>query len=261
MTYNFLGLGSVILSVAAFAAIYSYLMDKPVRLRLIALLVFSILAIPSILFAVYYLHILPEKAWFYTLRSFRGSELLVVFLGLAAGSFAALLPRLLLGLPLFGLILIGVVPYLKPLLSPLPDDALKETWKGDVCQQSTFATCGPASVCTILRSFAIESTEREAARAAFTYSGGTEAWYLARYVRDKGLEPEFVFTRTFSPEAGLPAMVGVRIGGMGHFVVVLSIKDDMVTFADPLGELETLPLQSFRNRYQFTAFRMVVKSS
>ncbi len=258
MPANMFGFGSVILSMAAFSGAYWVLRQRGVRLRLIALAAFTLLAVPSILYAVYYLHILPEQAWFYTLRSYRGSELLLVFLGLSAGSFATFLPRLLLAFPLFGLLLLGIVPYLKPLLSPLPSESLQEIWVGGACLQSTWATCGPASVSTMLRALQVESTEREAARAAYTYAGGTDAWYLARYVRDKGLQPDFIFQKGFSPETSLPAMVGVRIGGMGHFIAVLAEENGMIVFADPLSGMERIPLADFLKRYRFTGFRMVV---
>ena len=195
--------------------------------------IFVLLAIPSILFAVYYLHILPERAWFYTLRSWSGSELLIVFLGGATGAFATLLPRSLLLLPLCTLVAIAIVPYIKPLVGPLADSEFAERWDGDTCLQSTSSTCGPASVSTILRRLGAETTERETARAAYTYAGGTEAWYLARYVRSKGFVPRFDFRKTFH-QAGLPAVVGVRFGNVGHFIAVLDVNGDQITFADPL---------------------------
>src|SRR6201999_348642 len=97
----------------------------------------TLLAIPSVLFAIYYLHVLPERAWFYTLRSWSGSEFLVVFLGCAAAAVASLLPRLLLVPPLFALIPLGVVPSLKPLIGPLAASEFHERRRGDICLQST----------------------------------------------------------------------------------------------------------------------------
>jgi len=221
--------------------------------------VFTLLAIPSLLFVVYYLHLLSERAWFYTLRSWHGTEFLVVFLGCAGGAAASLFHRLLVGFPLFALLVIAVAPYIKPALAPLPDCLFHEHWQGDICIQSTLATCGPASVSTILRRLGAESaSEREAARASYSYAGGTEAWYLARYVRSKGFVPRFDFRRTFSPAVGLPAVVGVRVGGVGHFIAVLDMSNDQVTFADPLCGEEHLSLSEFYRRYSFTGFHMVI---
>jgi hypothetical protein len=196
--------------------------------------------LPSLWFAAYYAHVLPEYEWFYELRSWPGTEFLVVFLGCAAGASASLLPRFALAGLLAFLLGCAAVPYVKPVVGPLPDDAFQDQSDGDVCLQSTPSTCGPASVTTILRHFGVSTTERETARAAFTYAGGTEAWYLARYVRTRGLSPRFAFRKTFSPSAGLPAVVGVRVGGLGHFIAVLDVTNDQITFADPLSGKEQL---------------------
>ena len=114
MNANPIGLLAVGASIAAFVLCYTNLRARSIRLRLACLALFALGAIPSVLFAVYYLHVLPEWAWFYTLRSWRGTEFLVVFLGLATGAVASLLPRLLLGLPLFALLALAMVPYVKP---------------------------------------------------------------------------------------------------------------------------------------------------
>src|SRR5438874_380431 len=53
-------------------------------------------AIASLMACVYYLHLLPERAWFYELRSWRGSEFLVIFLGGLLGVAASCFPRRIL---------------------------------------------------------------------------------------------------------------------------------------------------------------------
>ena len=166
MALNFLGLLAVALSVAAFSWIYSFLRAKPARFKILLLLGLCLPSVPSILFAAYYLHIIPEQEWFYTLRSLPGTELLAIFLGCAGGCLASLLPRFLLAFPLFAVISIGIIPHLKPLLAPLPDEVFSERWEGDVCLQSTSSTCGPASTASILKTFGLSSSEREIARAA-----------------------------------------------------------------------------------------------
>ena len=258
---NFLGAIAVVLSVFGFALTYNLLRKRRLSFRLVFLLGFAVLAVPSFLFAVYYLHILPERAWFYTLRSWTGTEFLVIFLGCATAAVASLLPRFLLGVPLFALLALGVVPYLKPLIGPLPDSVFCELWQGDICLQSTPSTCGPASVTTILRRLGAQTSERATARAAFSYTGGTEAWYLARYVRSQGFVPRFDFQRTFSPSVGVPAVVGVRLGGVGHFIAVLDITDDQVTFADPLSGQKHVALSQFQHSYEFTGFHMVISNA
>jgi hypothetical protein len=256
---NYTGAAAIVLSVIACAATKRLLGHRSISTRIYFLCGFALLSVPSAWFAIYYLHVLPEYEWFYTLRSWRGSEFLVVFLGCAGGVAASLIPRMLFGLPLFAVLALAVPPYIKPLVAPIPNDFFHERWEGDVCLQSTASTCGPASVATILRHLGVSATERQAARAAFSYEGGTEAWYLARYVRSLGLSPRFVFHHSFSPEAGQPALVGVRLGGAGHFIAVLDVHDDRITFADPCSGERCISLAQFQRRYTFTGFHMVIK--
>ncbi len=255
---NFIGLAATAFSVGFFALIYAQLRGKSIRIRLVSFFVLAVLAIPSLLFAIYYLHFLPEWVWFYSLRSWAGTEFLVVFLGAAGGAAASLLPRIFLLLPLLATVILSIVPYVKPFLGPLRDTEFSEKWIGDACLQSTPSTCGPASVSTILRQFGYSTSERAVARAAHTYQGGTEAWYLARHVRSKGLVPHFIFQRDFPGKATFPAVVGVRLGTLGHFIAVLEVKDGEVRFADPLSGEERLPIAHFQQRYGFTAFRMSI---
>jgi hypothetical protein len=253
---NLPALFALALALVAFACAYTITKPWPSGRRLAWIAAFTILSLPSILFAVYYLHVLPERAWFYELHAWRGAEWLLIFPGLAAGGLAAGLPRFLVAFPLFAVMLLGSALFIKPIIAPL--EPLHDRWKGDACLQTTWATCGPASVSTILRHLGIPSGETEAAQAAHSYSGGTEAWYLARYVRSKGLQARFWTGEGFAPEQGLPAMVGVRLGGYGHFIAVLSVDGDRVTFADSMEGMVTLPLEKFRQRYPFTSFEMVV---
>ena len=256
MNPNYLGLVALCLSLLVFWVVQTLLRVRPARIRVFWLLFFSILAIPSFLFAFYYAHLLPEWEWFYELRSIHGSEFLVVFLGAALGTGASLLHCRLRGFLLLALLALGGVPYLKPFLRPLPEMAFRDRWKGNACLQSTSSTCGPAAVCTILRYLGYSATEREVARAAYSGSTGTEAWYLARYVREKGFTAQFRFGNTVSPQTELPAVVGVRFGGVGHFIAVLKMEDGDVIFVDPLVGEERLPLDSFLKRYQFTRFSL-----
>lgn len=255
---NLVGATAVILSVCAFALTSRLLRGRTLKVRLALLAAFTLLTAPSALFTAYYLHVLPEQVWFYSLRAWRGTEFLVVFLGCAAATFASFLPRLLLVIPLSLSIAVSVVPYIKPILSPIPSDAFRDYWQGYACLQSTASTCGPASVTSILRWLGVPANEQEAARAAHSYNGGTEAWYLARYARTKGLHTRFDFRASFSPSVGFPALVGVKFGGAGHFIAVLDLQDDQVTLADPLRGAEHIPLFEFQRRYVFTGFHMVI---
>jgi multisubunit Na+/H+ antiporter MnhF subunit len=250
---------ALVSAIAGFAAAYRFLKGKPLRIRILALVILGALAIPTVLFSVYYLHILPEMAWFYTLRSWGGSEFLAVFLGCAGAALATLLPRFLLALPLFLAIGTTFLPFLKRIMNPPKLGETKENWEGDACFQSTASTCGPASAASILRTLGLSASEHEIALASHTSASGTEAWYLARHLRSRGVFTRFDFRPTFDPSVALPAVVGVRlIGGSGHFIAVLSVKGDTVTFVDPLRGKKELPLDAFRKAYSFTGFHLSV---
>jgi hypothetical protein len=255
---NIVGLFAGITSVAVFWLTYRTLFVRPLRVQLACFGAFGLLAIPSILFAAYYLHVLPETAWFYALHAWPEAEWLIVFLGAFMAAGAALMPRKFLCGPLFVLLVVGLVPFIKPMIAPIADAQFQEQWKGNVCSQSTPSTCGPASVCTIIKWLGGDASERVVARAAYSYSGGTEAWYLARYVRSRGFEAHFDFRKSFSPEVGLPAVVGVRMGGYGHFIAVLEAQGESVTIGDPLGHEERLSFEEFHRRYVFTGFHMPI---
>lgn len=255
---NLLGAIAVISSILGFYVSHRCFKSKSRWARVTAFAIFGALAIPSILFAIYYLHLLPERSWFYTLRSWPGSELLAVFLGGAGGALASLLPRFILVIPLALTIITASVPYLKMTVSPLKRAELKDQWKGDACLQSTESTCGAASSASLLRYLGYASSEREIAEAAYSTSTGTEAWYLARYFRARGLSPAFDFRRTFAPSVSLPAVVGVRLGGSGHFIAVLKISEGVVTFVDPLNGKREMQLEKFMKVYAFTGFHLSV---
>jgi Peptidase C39 family len=255
---NLFSLIALGLCVLVFAVTQRLLKNRSRRQQLLWSAIFLVLAGPALLSAIYYLHILPEAAWFYEMRALRGSEFFMLSLGAAGGAMAAVLPRMLTPLPLFCSISLAAIPYLKPVLYPLPGNSWAERWDGDACQQSTASTFGPASTATVLKSLDITSSEREIAQAAFTCGSGTEAWYLARYCRGRGLKVQFEFSRGPLSTLHFPAIVGVLVGKAGHFIAVVDLHEVQVVFADPLRGQATLPVTEFRQRYSFTGFQMVV---
>jgi len=56
-------------------------------------------------------------------------------------------------------------------------------------------------------------------------------------------------------------MVGVRVGGYGHFIAVLDVRGDGVTYVDPLSGKARLPVSEFLQRYEFTGFQMIVSKN
>ncbi len=256
MNPNCLGVISAILAIAAFFFAYRFGKNKPLRTRVVFSILAIVAAIPGASFAVYYAHVLPESSWYFQFRSIAGTELLVIFLGIACGLIATLLPRVFLILPLFGVVLFSIVPVIKPFIGPLSEDVFKDKWDGEICMQSTGSTCGAASTVTILKHFGMIATEAELAAEAHSYTAGTEAWYLARAVRSRGLDVDFDVTTGFSPDRGLPAVVGVKLGVTGHFIAILGKEGDRFIVGDPLQGRELLSLAELQQRYEFTGFHM-----
>lgn len=260
MNPNWLGIISVILAIAAFVLAYRFVIKMPIKRRALFLIIALIAAIPGVSFAMHYAHILPETSWYYQFRSIKGTELVMVYVGVTGGISATFLPRLLLILPLLGVLAFSVVPILKPLIGPIPSNAFKDEWDGDVCLQSTSSTCGAASTATILKLLGVGAKESEIAAEAYSYTGGTEAWYLARAARARGFDVDFDFSPGFAPELGLPAVVGVRMGKIGHFVPVLGREGELFVIGDPLHGREELSLEELHARYDFTGFHMRIRN-
>jgi len=182
----------------------------------------------------------------------------MIFVGIAGGMAAALLPRLMLVIPLFGVAAFSIVPLMKPIFGPIPEGTLKDTWDGKVCIQSSPSTCGAASTATILNHLGKSTTEAEIAADAHSYIGGTEAWYLARAIRARGYKAWFNFPKDNENYTDYPAIVGVTIGSVGHFIAILSKNGDHYHIGDPLVGEETLTGKELFNRYRFTGFFLSV---
>jgi len=158
------------------------------------------------------------------------------------------------------LLVLVLIPFVKPLLDPLDLSQLKDRMDGEVCLQSTFSTCGPASAATILRAFGEEATERQLASECLTSRGGTEVWYIARALQRRGFDPKVVIQSGDSENWPSPAIAGVVLrGGAGHFIAVMNSAGDLVTIADPLKGKFVFTRAELRNRYHFTGFFLVVR--
>ncbi|RYD72405.1 MAG: hypothetical protein EOP84_23220, partial [Verrucomicrobiaceae bacterium] len=113
MNANWTGISCSLLALAAFILTYWWGQRQGVRCRVILMVVTLLAAVPGASFAIYYLHLFPEAEWYYELRSIIGIELLLVWIGVAGGMVATLLPRALLVLPLVVTGLFCVVPFIK----------------------------------------------------------------------------------------------------------------------------------------------------
>jgi hypothetical protein len=217
-----------------------------------------LLALPCALAVFYYTHLLDQASWYFNLRTVPWIELTFSGIGFPGGALhrrtnaETRVGRL--ALP----VIVGVmvlVPFLKPILDPLDLGALQDKCVGRVCLQSSGSTCGPASAATLLRGFGMGVTERDLAIESYTYPGGTEAWYLARAIRRRGADAEFVFSDSTLPS---PSIAGVRMGG-GHFIAIERATSDAVTYVDPLTGESTATPAELRARYRFTGFFLEVR--
>jgi hypothetical protein len=219
-------------------------------------------ALPGVLFAVYYLHLFDDAVWFHRFRSWPYTELSAAGAGLLAGLLHAWTVRKGLRVrPLLpGLLLVGLfIPYMKPVVAPLDLSRLAAECRDGVCLQSTPSTCGPSSVASILRMFDIEETEKTLAREAYTSSGGTENWYLARALRRRGFSVEYVVADRPVARLPYPSVAGVVLpGGFGHYISVLGETDTAWVVGDPMYGKVNVPKSRPGAAYNFTGFFMVV---
>lgn len=228
----------------------------------------GILAVPGVLYTLYYLHLFDRWRFFYELRAWPGSELLAAGLGFGAAAVTGILGKsrrhreVLRWVVALGLTLWLLVPYLKPLLDPIALTGLHDEWRDGVCLQSTESSCGPAAAATLLHSVGVNATERELARECFTSFGGTENWHLARALRRRGLTVRYVLTHEQPDRVPTPAIAGVRLWdrhGPGHFLAVLESGDKGLVIGDPrLGRLQQ-GLDELRHDYWFSGFFMVIR--
>ncbi len=234
---------------------------RPARVGFLILA--GVLAIPGLLFVFYYTHLFDNAAWFYEFRTLRFTELLVSGMGLGAGFLYSLIQpeslgeRLAIPATLFVLV---AIPFIKPLITPLDFEQLKDQCDGDVCLQSTPSTCGPASAANILKGFGESASERKLAEEAFSYRGGTENWYLARALRRHGYDTSVLISSPLPQVIPTPSIAGVLVGGgAGHFIAVMSQDESGVTLVDPLKGRIVIPRANVEKQYHFTGFLLVVR--
>lgn len=250
----------LLLAAAGFAAHRHLVQPRPRRAALAAGL---LLALPCVAFAAYYLHWWDEPVILYRFRALPGSELAAGLSGWLAGWCAHLLlsdrrraVRLAsMSLLIFPLLL--VIPYLKPLLSPLDLEQLQDRWRDGVCLQSSSSTCGPSCAATILKELGHATSERTMGEAARTTASGTECWYLVRALRQEGLSVSLLKTEPNPPRLPWPAIAGTRIGnqdGTGHYVTILGENARGYLIGDPLHGLFTLTRAELGKKRWFTGF-------
>jgi len=225
-------------------------------------------ALPALLFVVYYTGILGEAKWFYTFRSWPGTELAAAGMGLIAGRLQfwrnqsqQVRRQVSAGFIPFILLLCVMIPYLKPIVLRPDWTSYRDNWSEGVCVQSSESSCGPASAATLLHLAGVAVTEKEIAMESFTSRRGTENWYLIRTMKHFGLDENYVIGQPGWTDLPFPAIVGVRLGGKkgaGHFIAILGKTGDKYVTGDPLNGREELDASQLQDRYYFTGFAIAV---
>jgi hypothetical protein len=223
---------------------------------------FLIPGIPGIMFPAYYLHFYDDVRWFYEFRSLPFIELAAAGAGLFAGALAALIkgPKPVSRPFLIAALVLAIIaPHLKPVVAPTSSRRFADRWRDGVCMQSTPSSCGPASAASVFRIFGASLSERAIARECFTYVGGTENWYIARAFRRRGYEVTYRNENGFPDDLRVPAIAGVRRGGMGHFIAILDKSDSTFITGDPLAGREEIKADEMTQKFDFTGFFMEIQ--
>lgn len=259
MNANWMGFAAAAISLVLFHLAWKLGRKLSIRRRVGLTAIAATLASPGASFAFYYTHLLPETALYYEFRSFVGCEWLVTLIGIAGGLAASCLPRPALLIPWLATAAFSVVPFTKPIISPIDTNLLGDEWDGQVCKQSTGSTCGAAALASVLGVYGMHVREKDVAHAAHSYGGGTEAWYLARFARRQGMAASFTINDGFEPEEGLPAIAGVKLGNVGHFIAILGEENGYFLVGDPLVGTKQFTLCELEEHYTFTGFHLRVR--
>ena len=260
MLFNWIVIPTLLASYGLFCAGNRIAQGRPVSQKIPLYLAAVFLALPGVLIAIYYLHLFDSWTQFYEFRSWRGSECAAAGMGFLGGLIAAECVSCRVGaVTILGVLMtLGImVPHAKPVLSPANWDQFERNWDGAVCKQSTAYSCGAACAATLLRWHGIDAEEKELAKACFTYSSGTENWYIARELRARGLSVRF-HTGQSLEQVELPCLAGVRVGGIGHFVVILAAQGDSYLTGAPLVGARSYSKAELDRQFVFTGFFMSV---
>ena len=236
--------------------------QRPRKVQVAAALLLTLLCLPGVWFAFYYLHVLPEPPLLYQLRSLSFGEGFLALFGAAAGAWRQVLPKLLKPLPTAAGLFLLAIPFLKPVFYPLDLTTLKEAWESDVCYQSSGVTCGPASAANILRFLGDkEVTERELARESWSSQSSTEAWHLARALRQRGYRVRFLAPDGLPAKEDLPGILGTGTKMAGHFIAVLGIENGEIHGIDSLNGRFRTPVEEFLKWVELEPFFMSVQAA
>lgn len=223
-----------------------------------------LLCIPALSFLLYYLHLFDDSLWYIRFRSIPGIEcavsLCALFTGFVMAGFlhrrgSSLAGILRIAVNVLMVILI-VTPFIKPILTPVAKvTSFRDCWKDGVCLQSGTSTCGPSSLATVFKAYGMDFTEEKISRSCYSCSTGTENWYLIRYAERNGFKVKLMSVAN-TAEIPCPSILGARLGGIGHFIILLGHDGDNLVIGDPLCGRLVLTPDAFRKRYTFDGFAM-----
>lgn len=243
-----------ILSFSAFR--WSYLRYSSVHARAILASWGLLSAVPAVLFASNYIFCIPYAKWFYEFHALPGAE---ITSGLMAGILgvmfaSARLRPARLNTPILAvctLMAVGLLamPFIKQLLWSADYASLQDKWQDGVCLQTSSCTCVPACGATVAKMLGGNLTEAQLARDAGTTRTGTESWYLMRALRRRQFEPEFRRVRSIE-DAPVRSIIGVKIGDIGHVVVLLDKDKRGLTIGEPLHGRKHYSWSVFRRSYR-----------
>lgn len=249
----------LILSLMIFSISSKIIKQTIKRYQRLALSVTSlVLALVSLSIPItYVLNSVGENPLYATFRAYPYTELLIVLFAPLMGCVNGLLTThknnsVVTGLCLIIMLSYVSLPFAKPLIRPLQKD-LQNKWSNDVALQSSASTCGPSSLATIFKYYGKEDTEANIAKQAYTSASSTENWYLARYADDQGFNYQFL-TIAELDKVPTPAIIGVRLGSMGHFITLLNKHNGLYEIADSLSGKSFLSLEQFNQQYRYTGF-------
>ena len=115
----------------------------------------------------------------------------------------------------------------------------------------------PVLGCNRLAIPGLPATERQLSVEAHTGTTGTFNWLLVRAIRRLGFAAKC--RQPFSlDDVTAPAIVGVRLGRIGHFVAYLGRKDDRYLIGDPLEGLLQLGADALAGRYRMDRFAIEI---
>jgi|GEM_PF-3458080 len=242
-----------ILTFCVFRLIYIRRSNAATRISLI--ITGFILAIPAVLFTSNYTLLIPYAPWFYYFHALPGIEMSSGLTGALLGVLYAsskLRPGKLNApiLTACTMIFLGllIAPFAKQMIYGINYSILENRWHDGICLQSSSYTCVPACITTLIRMQGGHITEPELASAAGSTSRGTEMWYMMRALRKPGYELRVHHVNPIQ-KAPVPSVIGVKLGDIGHVVVLLAKDKDGPVIGEPLRGRHKYTWKVFRKSY------------